>query len=107
MVERVREAAKVLAADLRDRPPPTVQGDLAKLPKALHPLTQKHRWVCWKWELVGNKKTGKKWTKMPYQARNTNAKASSTEPKTWGSYDDAVHAWEQRRVDGIGYVLTD
>src|SRR3954454_2601453 len=72
-------------------------------------LKARVQWVAWKYELD---KSGR-WTKVPYRARNTHRKASTTDPKTWGSYEQAVAAFELMRdesgadrVDGIGFVFS-
>jgi hypothetical protein len=87
-------------------PPPkpkTYARDLTRLPRALVPLTQKKRWVLWRWELR-NDKTGKwKWTKPPLQPNGTYA--SSNNPKTWSTHADVLDAFESIKADGIGYML--
>ena len=45
-------------------------------------------------------------TKVPYQVRAPRSKASSTDPSTWASFEDAVDAYSTLSVDGIGVVLT-
>ena len=42
--------------------------------------------------------------KYPMQATNPMA-ASSSNPETWGTFEEAVTAVEQARYDGIGYVF--
>lgn len=59
------------------------------------------RWVCWR---------DTKGRKIPYDPKALNSAASSTNPGTWGSYDDAVVAYEERighsdAYTGIGFVL--
>jgi hypothetical protein len=85
-----------------DTKPESFNGDLAKLPTALLPLTKHPRWVIWKWAQV--EKTGK-WTKVPYQPDQPGSKASSTDPATWSSYDTALRVYQKGRADGIGYCL--
>lgn len=58
------------------------------------------RWVLWRFEQKGDK-----WTKVPY--RPNNAKASSTDSKTWSSYDDVVGAYFRGGFAGLGFVLGD
>jgi AAA domain len=77
------------------------------IPAELKALAQ---WVVWKYEL---NKERTKWTKVPYRARNTQRKASTTDPTTWGTHDEAVAAFEAmrgesgaKRVDGIGFVFS-
>jgi cation transport regulator ChaC len=75
---------------------------------ALIELQSKKQWVCWCYEPAKNGKM----TKVPYQARN-GYKASTTNPKNWGTYEDAVKAQEFARnvdgkpFDGIGFVFND
>ena len=57
-------------------------------------------WLLWKYE----ERDGKK-TKVPYQV-NGGKKASSTNPKTWCTFDAAKKALEFRLGDGIGFVFT-
>ena len=59
-----------------------------------------HQWLLWKFE----ERDGKK-TKVPYRVNGHN-KASSTNPKTWCTFDAAKKAQEFRVGDGIGFVFT-
>lgn len=56
------------------------------------------RWVCWKWAW-----SGKKWTKPPVQL-DGRTPASSTNPTTWSSFDDALESHHREGI-GIGFVL--
>jgi len=58
-------------------------------------------WVVWRYEETD----GTKPTKIPYSPHGT-GKASVTDPKTWGSFEDAVKAVSSIRADGIGFVLS-
>jgi hypothetical protein len=60
------------------------------------------RWVVWQYVLVGGR-----WTKVPYIATEPARKASSTNPKTWRSFADALAAYEDGKASGIGFVLGD
>ncbi len=62
-------------------------------------LRERDQWVCWKLEHNAQGKL----TKVPYHA-GTGARASTTDPTTWTSFDRAVAA--SSRYSGIGYVLT-
>ena len=62
-------------------------------------LKQRRCWVVWRRE-----KRHKKFTKIPYNAR-TGAAASSTDPATWSTFDEAMAAYATGRYSGIGYVL--
>ena len=59
------------------------------------------RWLGWQWKWND---TTEKWEKIPVTAR-TGRKGSSTGPKTWCSYDDALSAYRQGACDGIGFAL--
>src|SRR5688500_1480510 len=67
-------------------------------------LRELPQWVVWQLE-DGPK--GRP-TKVPYQAAAIRRKASSTDPATWSSFDDALAAYQANttQLDGIGFVLT-
>jgi putative DNA primase/helicase len=56
--------------------------------------------VVWKPELRRDQKIGK----PPYHPRGY--RASSKKPTSWGTYSEAVHAYQQGGYAGIGYMLT-
>lgn len=58
------------------------------------------QWVCWKLKDVNGN-----WQKIPYQP-DGQAKASTTAKKTWCSFDEALDAYNNGRVDGVGFVFT-
>lgn len=62
-------------------------------------LLHRKQWVCWRYEEIA---TGKP-TKVPYTIGGY--KASSTSPRDWYTFDDAVEA--AGRFDGIGFVFTE
>jgi len=63
-------------------------------------LRQRCQWVCWKLELRKGKST-----KVPYDAK-TGRMASTTDPTTWASFEDAIVAWRKNEgYAGIGYVF--
>jgi len=65
-------------------------------------LKQFPNWVTWRAE----ERDGKK-TKVPYTPR-TRRLASSTDPKTWGTFEDALADYHDGSpADGIGFVFTD
>lgn len=73
--------------------------DIFFIPDDLKALDQ---WVVWKYE-----QKGKKWTKVPYDAKLHGIRASSTKPSSWSSFNTAYNAYEERAdIDGIGFVLT-
>ena len=59
------------------------------------------QWVCWRSEQRNGKST-----KIPISPL-TGRRASSTAPDTWGSYSEAVAAYEERGYDGIGFTFTE
>jgi putative DNA primase/helicase len=64
--------------------------------ETLHRL---HRWVGWKWETRKGKRT-----KPPVMPGNGGRYASVSDPRTWGSHEDALAT---EGIDGVGLVLTD
>lgn len=68
---------------------------LANIPDELKALDQ---WVCWRWE----ERDGRR-TKVPVSARG--GLASSTNPATWASFEDATVALSGGN-DGVGFVFT-
>jgi primase-polymerase (primpol)-like protein len=57
-------------------------------------------WVLWK--LVG---TERGWTKHPYSV-HTGRRASSTDSRTWGSFEEVWEAYGAGGYDGIGFVFS-
>ena len=55
-----------------------------------------NRWVLWRFVQVAERKT-----KVPFQRNGS--KASSTDPATWCSFDEATQA---PGFDGIGFVFS-
>jgi hypothetical protein len=64
-------------------------------------LRARPQWVAWRWEET---KDGKS-TKVPYRADGS-ARASSTDPSTWTSFEDAHAALDWGDVAGVGYVFS-
>ncbi len=59
-------------------------------------LRQRHIWLCWRLEeIVGRR------TKVPYDAK-TGRKASSTNPDTWTSFEQARNALTESEYNGLG-----
>jgi putative DNA primase/helicase len=61
-------------------------------------LKTRPQWVVWK--AVGGKPD-----KVPYSAR-TGRKASSTDLLTWGTFEEALQAYENREYAGLGFVFS-
>lgn len=73
----------------------------ANFPEKLRSLSQ---WVMWKKEIRKDKDTGEeKVTKVPYQT--SGGHASSTDSRTWTTFEEAVNA--RNRFDGIGFVFVE
>jgi hypothetical protein len=85
--------------------PVTLQGDLANLPKALTPLKEKRNWVCWKWVWRADNHGGGKWTKPPFRPQAPAQYAKNNDPSTWGTYPEALAAYEAGQCVGIGFAL--
>lgn len=62
------------------------------------------RWVVWRAERAS---TDAKPDKIPYRSDLPNSRASSTNPETWGTFEQAVTALEEdgSTFTGIGFVL--
>lgn len=74
--------------------------DRDRIARELPELTPLRRWVCWRFDLRGDKRTP---TKVPYCARDR--KAKSTDPATWLSFDEAVALYRDGGFQGIGFVF--
>ncbi len=57
-------------------------------------------WVLWRLVRLGDKST-----KHPYCV-HTGRKASSTDSRTWNSFEEALEAYEAGGYDGIGFVFS-
>jgi len=88
------------------RPPRPVPLPLQaeQLPPEIRALDRFVAWAyTWK-DGNGNGDAGK-WDKPPYVATETSTLASSTDPKTWRTFQEAVAAVEDGKVDGLGIGL--
>jgi hypothetical protein len=76
-----------------------ITATIIRVPDSLAELDQ---WIVWRYEKHDDGKP----RKVPYQI-NGNL-ASSTDPKTWRSFDEALRTWQQdpRRWSGIGFVFS-
>jgi putative DNA primase/helicase len=61
-------------------------------------LRVRPQWVVWK-------ALGDKPEKVPHSAR-TGRKASSTDLLTWGTFEEALQAYENGEYDGVGFVFS-
>jgi AAA domain/Primase C terminal 2 (PriCT-2) len=80
--------------------PQTYNGDITKLPTALEHLRDQRVWLCWRWFW-----NGKKWTKPPRRVDDPSRNASTSDPTSWGTYEQAVAQVHAGRADGIGFAL--
>jgi primase-polymerase (primpol)-like protein len=71
-----------------------------KLPAALAHLRDEPRWVAWDYIPKNNQ-----WTKPPINP-HTGRNASVSDPKTWGTFDEAFAAVKRYGLAGVGLVLT-
>ena len=72
--------------------------DLPKIPQELKALPN---WVVWRIE----NREGKP-TKVPYNAAHPKQNAKANVPTTWGTYDEAVKAYEAGSFTGVGYEFS-
>lgn len=63
------------------------------------------RWVCWKYSHRTRPDGASVWAKMPVTVEGR--PASTTDAKTWSSFDDACDGVIEHGFDGIGLVLGD
>ena len=92
-------SAAISTVNVRHQPPalPRVVVDFENIPSE---LKERPQWVCWRYI----ERDGKP-TKCPFNAR-TGEMASSTDPSTWSTFDEAIAAWRQDpRHEGIGFVF--
>jgi AAA domain-containing protein len=67
-------------------------------------LRTRRQWVVWRLKArAGSSKP----TKVPYRPDSPNLKASSTDPQTWGTYEEAQVVVSEGKADGVGFVFTD
>lgn len=66
-------------------------------------LTAIPHWVAWKLDYG---RGGEKPTKVPVSPR-TGFNASSTNPQSWGTYQEACERAKRSRLEGVGFVLTE
>ena len=101
------------------RRPRTVPVNAALIPHSLRSLRQ---WVCWRWVWTVNKQGKGKWSKLliiPRVSRASRASAtdpdasalsprnpaSSIDPDSWGTCDEALEHFTRFGLDGIGFVF--
>lgn len=64
-------------------------------------------WILWKYEDRRNKDGNIKKTKVPYQVNGK--KAESTDPDTWGSFENIIRTFERfpNIYNGVGFVFSE
>lgn len=69
-------------------------------------LRERNQWVCWRYEAKDGKPN--ELTKMPYQAKKPDRKASSKGEQTWSDFATALRSANnpKNKFDGIGYVFS-
>ena len=98
-MKRASKTRTVTNNPKKDLPRPVVCSvNFENIPEELKKLDQ---WVVWRLELAKDR-----WTKVPYRAENPKQKASSTDPSSWASFDQARTAYEKGQIDGVGLVLS-
>lgn len=86
-----------MAADASSlTPPATLTVDPAGIPADLRALPH---WVVWRWQPRDGH-----WRKPPLRA-DGRGDAFSNDARTWASCDEALAAYRQRRLDGIGFAV--
>jgi hypothetical protein len=93
------EEAPPIAPD--DQPKSDSGHDRADLPAALVPLTKLDRSCIWRWV----ERNGKR-QKPPFQARDPDKHASTTDPTTWADYATALAAVQAGHGEGLTFVIT-
>jgi putative DNA primase/helicase len=69
-------------------------------------LKRLRQWVGWSYEYQPKRNAKKPWTKVPKNPA-TGSNASSTNPETWGTFDQAMARCQGQGLDGIGFVVTE
>jgi primase-polymerase (primpol)-like protein len=73
-------------------------------------LREREQWVAWRYEFDDDRD---EWTKVPIQVpaapRGRAGYASSTDPETWTTFENAVehHERDETDTDGVGFVVHD
>ena len=85
---------------MMDTKPEALAVQPATIPDSLKAID---RWLLWRY-IKKTKPNGETvWTKVPFQGNGV--PASTTNPATWCSYEDALDAWMIGDFDGIGITL--
>jgi hypothetical protein len=88
----------VIALYMKEQTAPNKRLLLVKVENIPEELRVRPQWVVWK--AVGDKPD-----KVPYSAR-TGHRASSTDLLTWGTFEEALEAYENGEYAGLGFVFS-
>jgi hypothetical protein len=101
--EQREDQGMSIRIDARDiqPPPPKPVALPVKFDQVPQELRERPQWVLWRYTW---KEKEQKWDKPPFSIHG--GMASTTDPQTWGSFDEVRAAYEQGDFDGIGIVLT-
>src|SRR5262249_51641451 len=89
------------ALEVAEAKPPILPVHQAGIPGALRAIPH---WIAWRYERRSDKDGRLKWTKIPINPK-TGRNAKPNDPSTWGTFDEALTCYRQRRLDGIGYMF--
>jgi hypothetical protein len=86
---------------------PTRPVALPVVPEAIPELlTQQGRWVVWEYVEDHDPETGESSFDKPPRCARDLSLASTTDPRTWSTFADALDAYRRHELDGIGLVLS-
>ena len=98
--ERLSKSSKSVMQVTQKALPVPYQFDLDLLRKNTPPSLKSARvWLCWKYEDRGGKST-----KVPYSPHGGEGK--SNDPKTWGSFEQAISTTLRLGYSGVGIAVT-
>jgi hypothetical protein len=93
------------AAEEIPPPPVAIRVDVACIPAEMR---SERRWLGWKYLLRPGAVLGvRRWTKVPFQPHQPHIPASSTDLSTWGTFLQALQAYQRGDADGLGFALGD
>lgn len=76
--------------------------DSEKIPEF---MKSRNQWIVWRWDFRTNGDNKIISTKLPLQVNGK--RASSTDPETWSSYDEAYEAYQNNtQYAGVGYIIS-
>jgi len=76
--------------------------DSEKIPEF---MKSRDQWIVWRWDFRNNVDGEIISTKLPLQINGK--RASSTDPETWSSYDEAYEAYQNNtQYAGVGYIIS-